>query len=113
MSLSTANKEIRRWQRVPLCFPVFLRGRDRLGKNYLELTTALNVSGGGALVALPPRLKPANILSLEIPVPPMPPAVVAASRRKLQARVVRTVEGEPYRFIGVEFNRPLLSPEIG
>jgi len=95
---------------VPLCFPVFLRERDRLGKNYLELTTALNVSGGGALVAVPPKLKPANLLSLEIPVPPVPSAVVAASHRKLQARVVRTVEGEPCRFLGVEFTHPLLSP---
>jgi hypothetical protein len=43
--------ERRKWIRLPLAIPVFVRSRDDKGKDFLEFATALNVSAGGMLVA--------------------------------------------------------------
>ena len=44
--------ERRKWTRLPLAIPVFVRSRDEKGKEFLEFATALNISAGGALVAV-------------------------------------------------------------
>ena len=44
--------ERRKWTRLPLAIPVFVRSRDEKGKEFLEFATALNVSAGGMLVAM-------------------------------------------------------------
>ena len=44
--------ERRKWPRLALAIPVFVRSRDEKGKEFLEFATALNVSAGGALVAV-------------------------------------------------------------
>ena len=47
-----AGTERRKWARLPLAIPVFVRSRDRKGKEFLEFATALNVSAGGMLQEL-------------------------------------------------------------
>jgi len=42
-------KERRKWPRLSLAIPVFVRSRDERGKDLLEFATALNVSAGGFL----------------------------------------------------------------
>jgi hypothetical protein len=44
--------ERRKWPRLPLAIPVFVRSRDDNGKELLEFATALNVSAGGMLLAV-------------------------------------------------------------
>src|SRR6202162_6752833 len=63
--------ERRRWTRLPLAIPVFVRSRDEKGKEFLEFATALNVSAGGALVAVRRSLPKAAQVLLEIPSAPL------------------------------------------
>jgi len=95
-----------------LHIPLFVRSRDRTGKDFLEFATALNVSAGGALVAVHGAVRPLAQVSLEIPSAPLPSAVaVRKNARNLRARVVRVTHGEGYSLIGVRFLQPLLPPE--
>ena len=52
MNGGKAGNERRKWTRLPLAIPVFVRSRDGKGKEFLEFATALNVSAGGMLVAI-------------------------------------------------------------
>ena len=73
--MSTAAKkaaERRKHQRLPLSIPVFVRGVDENGKEFLEFATALNISAGGILLATRRSLPKSAGLSLEIPVAPLP-----------------------------------------
>src|ERR1700757_4142243 len=74
-----AGAERREWVRLPLAIPIFVRSRDQSGKDSLEFATALNISAGGALVAVHRALKPAAQVSLEIPSAPL--AASAPARR--------------------------------
>src|SRR5256885_9174410 len=57
--------ERRKWPRLALAIPVFVRSRDEKGKEFLEFATALNVSAGGALVAVRRALPAAAQVLLE------------------------------------------------
>jgi PilZ domain len=103
------EKERRKWTRLALAIPVFVRSRDEKGKEFLEFATALNISAGGALVAVRRSLRPSAQVLLEIPSAPL---VAAASlpraARTLRARTVRVTHAEGYHLIGLKFSRPLL-----
>jgi PilZ domain len=102
--------ERRGWVRLPLAIPVFVRSRDQSGKEFLEFATALNISGGGALVAVHRALRPAAQVSLEIPSAPLAAsAPVPKTSRNLRAEVVRVTHAEGYHLLGVKFNQALLN----
>jgi c-di-GMP-binding flagellar brake protein YcgR len=100
--------ERRKWQRLSLAIPLFVRCRDEKGKDLLEFATALNVSAGGMLVAVR-RMLPLNTqYSLEIPSAPMADAsLLPQSARMLQARPVRVVHSTDYHLLGLKFVEPL------
>ena len=99
--------------RLPLAIPVFVRSRDNGGKDFLEFATALNVSAGGALVAVHRALRPAAQVSLEIPSAPLAAtAPVPKSAKNLRAKIVRVTHGEGYHLLGLKFQHPLLASEI-
>ena len=54
-----------------LAIPVFVRSRDDKGKEFLEFATALNIGGGGALIALRRALPQSARVLLEIPSAPL------------------------------------------
>lgn len=102
--------ERRKWTRLPLAIPVFVRSRDEKGKEFLEFATALNVSAGGALVAVRRSLPPTAQVILEIPSAPL--ATIAAlpkAARTLRARTLRIAHAEGYHLLGLKFSRPLLN----
>ncbi|HUA14683.1 MAG TPA: PilZ domain-containing protein [Verrucomicrobiae bacterium] len=103
--------ERRKWSRLPLAIPVFVRGRDGHGNEFLEFATALNVSAGGMLVAVRRVLPPSGAISLEIPSAPVG-ALDGSPRvaRSLQARTLRHTPAEGYYLLGLKFSRPLLRP---
>ena len=102
--------ERRGWVRLPLAIPVFVRSRDQSGKEFLEFATALNISAGGALVAVHRALRPAAQVSLEIPSAPLAASAPAPkTSRNLRAEVVRVTHAEGYHLLGVKFNQPLLN----
>ncbi len=104
MAGKTARSDQRKWQRIPLAIPVFIRGTDEEGKEFLEFATALNISAGGALVATRRQLPRCARLSLEIPVAPVPRAVsLPKSIRRLRAKLVRVTSGDSYQLWGIKF----------
>jgi hypothetical protein len=105
--------ERREWVRLPLAIPVFVRSRDQSGKDFLEFATAINISAGGALVAVHRSLRPATQVSLEIPSAPLAAsAPVPKGSRNLKAKIVRVTHGEGYHLLGMKFTQPLLSPAM-
>ena len=111
MKAKTPVAERRRWPRLPLAIPVFVRSRVESDKEFLEFATALNVSAGGMLVAVRRSIPSAAQISLEIPSAPL--AALAAALptviRILRAKVLRTHHGEGYNLVGLKFSRPLLN----
>ncbi|HTW58307.1 MAG TPA: PilZ domain-containing protein [Terriglobales bacterium] len=109
MNAGKAGTERRKWPRLPLAIPVFVRSRDDKGKEFLEFATALNVSAGGMLVAVRRILPAANQIQLEIPSAPVAALALAPDvSRSLRARALRTTPGEGYYLLGLKFLRPLL-----
>ena len=102
------ESERRRWARLPLAIPVFVRSRDQDGKEFLEFATAWNVSSGGALIAVRRSLRLSSQVLLEIPSAPAAtsPSHSKASSR-LQARTKWVTHGEGYHLVGLKFNHPL------
>ncbi len=102
--------ERRKWIRLPLAIPMFVRSRDEKGKEFLEFATALNVSAGGALVAVRRSLPLSAQVSLEIPSAPLASAAaLPKAYRIVRARSVRVTHAEGYHLIGLKFSHPLLN----
>ncbi|HSY92770.1 MAG TPA: PilZ domain-containing protein [Candidatus Binatus sp.] len=103
-----AGNERRKWSRLPLAIPVFVRGRDGKGKEFLEFATALNVSAGGMLVAIRRVLPAIAQVRLEIPSAPVAAlALLPRSSRTLRAKALRSTPAEGYYLLGLKFARPL------
>jgi|ERR1700722_2614824 c-di-GMP-binding flagellar brake protein YcgR len=112
MRLPKAHTERRRWSRLPLAIPVFVRSRDGKGNEILEFATALNVSAGGMLVAIRRIMPRTSQLELEIPsgAPVAAMALMPQVSRSLRARALRNTPAEGYYLLGLKFSRPLLRP---
>ena len=109
MNGSRAGTERRKWARLPLAIPVFVRSRDRKGKEFLQFATALNVSAGGMLVAVRRVLPAIAQIRLEIPSAPVAAlAMLPKASRALRAKTLRTTPAEGYYLLGLKFARPLL-----
>ena len=98
-------------ERIPLAIPTFVRGVDEEGQEFLEFTTALNISGGGALLVMRRYLPPSSEVFLEIPAAPCPPLKMSPQPvRSMRARVVRVTHLDRANVLGLEFTHPVLSP---
>ncbi len=108
MNGGRSASERRRWARLPLAIPVFVRSRDDKGKEFLEFATSLNVSAGGMLVAIRRVLPAVAQIRLEIPSAPVAAmALLPRAARTLNARTLRTTPAEGYYLLGLKFSRPL------
>ena len=103
--------ERRRWPRLPLAIPVFVRSQAETDKEFLEFATALNVSAGGMLVAVRRSIASSAQVLLEIPSAPLA-ALTDLPRvaRNLRAKVLRMQHGEGYNLVALKFSRPLVNP---
>src|SRR5256885_12300854 len=82
--------ERRRWARLSLAIPVFVRGINAQGTEFLEFCTLLNESAGGALLAIRIPLRRRSRISLQMPSAPILRNVkLRQTMRRLRARVVR------------------------
>jgi hypothetical protein len=114
VSVRRAGGERRKWTRLPLAIPVFVRSRDDKGKELLEFATALNVSAGGMLVAVRRVLTSSAQILLEIPSAPLAAlAALPTASRNLRARALRTTHAEGYHLLGLKFSKPLLASVNG
>src|SRR5271165_6397912 len=109
MSDARAGSERRKWARLPLAIPVFVRSRDGKGAEFLEFATALNVSAGGMLIAIRRILPAIAKLRLEIPSAPVASlALLPRASRTLRAKALRSTPADGYYLLGLKFVRPLL-----
>jgi len=81
--------ERRKWSRLPLVIPLFVRSRDEKGNEFLEFATALNVSAGGMLLGLRRILPSHRQIQLEIPSAPVALSMMPRVSRSLRARALR------------------------
>lgn len=105
MTRVSLGAERRRWQRLAVPVPMFIRGLDERGKEFLEFSTALNISAGGALLASRRYLPSNSKISLEIPAPPFPKRLLEA--RSVKAKVVQIRNSDRYHLCSLAFSRPL------
>jgi hypothetical protein len=109
--LTTARpqSERRKWSRLPLAIPVFVRSRDQQGKEFLEFATALNVSAGGMLLAVRRSLPLISQIQLEIPSAPVAALpMLPRTSRDLRAKALRATPAGGCYLLGLKFTRPLL-----
>jgi hypothetical protein len=105
MRLNPAER--RRSPRIRLQIPMFVRGVDASGVEFLELTKTLDVSATGAFLASPRLLKADQLVYLAIPAPPSPAGLLPPETPPIQARIRRQVAAGEVQLVGVEFLRPL------
>ena len=104
--LETAST--RRSPRLRLQVPVFVRGTDASGTEFIELTKTLNISATGACIASTHILRPDQIVHLTIPAPsPASSSLVPSETPPITAKVLRQNTMGEMRLFGLEFLRPL------
>jgi PilZ domain len=106
---SMPTKERRYWARLSLAIPVFVRGINGQGREFLEFSTLLNESAGGVLLAMRKPLRLWSRVSLEIP----SSQILKSEKlrrvvRKMRARVIRITHVEGWNLCGLQFARPLV-----
>lgn len=105
MRLSPAER--RRSPRIHVQIPMFVRGVDASGMEFLDLTKTLDISSTGAYLASPRLLRSDQLLNLTIPAPPSPSSMVLAETPPIQARVRRHHATGGIHLLGVEFLKTL------
>lgn len=110
---NSPKKEQRKWARLHLAIPVFVRSQDGNGKESLEFANAVNISAGGALVIVRRSLAKSTPVSLEIPSAPIGSVDgVHRSSRAIRARTVWVTHLNDYHLLGVKFLRPLSTDAV-
>jgi PilZ domain-containing protein len=100
----------RRWDRLPIAIPVFVRGSDETGKKFVEFATAANLNAGGMLLLTRRALPTGLVVTLEIPTPaPYTQAPGQEAKNALSATVLYESYSEGYHQCGLEFTHPLLA----
>jgi len=98
----------RRSPRIRLQVPVFLRGADASGIEFIELTKTLNISATGASIASTHMLRQEQVVHLTIPTPsPTSSGLVPSETPPISAKVLRQEVVGDIRVFGVEFLRAL------
>jgi hypothetical protein len=102
-------QERRRWERLSLAIPVFVRGVSGPGKEFIEFCTLLNESAGGALLLIRRSLRHRSRVSLEIPLAPTHSSMkFRRTKRIVKANVVRITPVDGWSLCGLQFARPLV-----
>jgi len=99
--------ERRRSQRIHIQIPMFVRGTDEAGLEFLDLSKTLDISATGAYLASPRAIRPNRVVNLTIPAPPSPSATLPSDTPPIRARVRRHRSADGIHLLGVEFLRPL------
>jgi hypothetical protein len=98
----------RRSSRIRLQIPVFLKGSDAAGTEFIELTKTLNISATGACIASTHMLRTDQTVQLTIPAPiPTASSMIPSETPPIMAKVLRQELLGEWRLFGLEFLRPL------
>ena len=103
-----AASSTRRSPRIRLQVPVFVRGTDVSGAEFIELTKTLNISATGACITSGHIIRPDQIIHLTIPAPsPSFSSLVPSETPPITARVLRQDSAGEMRLFGLEFLRAI------
>ena len=94
--------------RIRLQVPLFIRGADSQGNEFLELAKTLDLSCRGARLVSPRSLQLQEIISLTVPAPlPRSSEFGECGTPPISARVLRLESSGEMELAAVEFLRPL------
>jgi PilZ domain len=94
--------------RIRLQIPVFVRGTDASGSEFIELTKTLNISAFGACITSQHILRANQTVQLTIPAPsPVSNSLVPSETPPIVARVLRQNMAGDMRLFGLQFVHPL------
>jgi len=94
--------------RLRLQVPMFVRGTDAYGEDFIELAKTLDISASGAHLTVPRAVRKMAMVTLTVPAPSISTSgLVPASMEPIQARVVRQKQVGDVHMIGVQFMKPL------
>ena len=103
-----ASPSTRRSPRIRLQVPVFVRGIDASGAEFIELTKTLNISASGACITSAHIIRPDQILHLTIPAPsPASSSPIPSETPPIAAKVLRQDTVGEMRLFGLEFLRAI------
>src|SRR5579863_6092850 len=105
MRLTPAER--RRSQRIHVQIPMFVRGTDAAGLEFLDLTKTLDISASGAFLASPRAIRTNEVINLTIPAPSSPSAALPSETPPIPARVRRHHAMDGIHLLGVEFLKAL------
>jgi hypothetical protein len=98
----------RRFPRIRLQIPVFLRAQDASGVDFVELTKTLNISASGACIASAHVLRADQVVHLTIPTPsPASSGLVPNETPPITGKVLRQQTAGELRLFGIEFFKTL------
>ena len=101
-------RSVRLSPRIRLQIPVFIRGTDASGSEFIELTKTLNISAFGACITSQHILRTNHTVQLTIPAPsPASNSLVPSETPPILARVLRQNMAGDMRLFGLQFIRPL------
>jgi hypothetical protein len=106
-SMRLTPAERRRSQRIHVQIPMFVRGTDATGLEFLDLSKTLDISATGAYLASPRAIRTNQVVHLTIPAPSAPSATLPAGTPPIQARVRRHRTTDGIHLLGVEFLKKL------
>lgn len=102
------STQTRACSRIPIQIPVFLRGSDASGCDFVELTKTLNISARGACITSAHMLRTDQVIQLTIPAPaPASSSLIPSETPPILAKVRRLDFLGDLRIFGLEFLRPL------
>jgi hypothetical protein len=103
-----ASSSTRRSPRIRLQMPVFVRGTDASGAEFIELTKTLNISATGACITSTHIIRPNQVIHLTIPAPsPASSSLVPSETPPITAKVLRQDAAGEMRLFGLEFLRAI------
>ena len=106
--LGVATQTTRLSSRIRLQVPVFIRGTDASGAEFIELTKTLNISATGACITSAHILRTDQVIYLTIPAPSSSSSsLVPSETPPITARVLRQDSVGEMRLFGLAFLRPL------
>lgn len=105
MRLTPAER--RRSQRIHVQIPMFVRGTDAAGVEFLDLAKTLDISATGAYLASPRAFQSNQLLNLTIPAPPSSSSSLPSETPPIAARVRRHRAVDGAHLLGVEFLKAL------
>src|SRR5215813_14312024 len=94
--------------RIRLQIPVFVRGTDATGSEFIELTKTLNISAFGACITSQHVLRTNQTVHLTVPAPsPASNCIVPSETPPILAKVLRQDMAGDLRLFGLQFIHPL------